>query len=91
VLRKFGQLSWVEIGYWFGQTVFDFREGQICFDKSHVPAVGSNQLHNAVVDPGRGAFLWTYSDQCMKVAVNLHLVMRSRMLDDTCPLAMLNP
>jgi hypothetical protein len=39
---------------------FRFSGGiKICFDKSHVPAVGSNQLHIAVVAPGWGAFLWT--------------------------------
>ena len=36
---------------------FRFPGGtEICFDKSHVPAVGFNQLHNAVVAPGRGTF-----------------------------------
>jgi len=45
----------MEIGYWLVRRISISGSGRD-FDKSHVPAVGSNQLHNAVVAPGKGAF-----------------------------------
>lgn len=44
------------MGYWLDRRVSIPGGAEISFDNSHVFAVVSNQLHNAVVVPGRGAF-----------------------------------